>query len=1244
MILGILGIILFGLTVLFFNGSQVKGPLSAYLSSKSNLEVSIEDAEFSPLYPNIIKLYGVSFGQSRIGELYIEYDLGSALSNDELKIKDLYLNKINIEPNDLLSLATSKLGFKSIFVQTVRFHSTPLRTTFLSAPNSSVRLESVSFSAEEGLTFKAGALSTGPARLFNDEIKSFNIDFEHSTKGIAIKNFSLGILGGTVTGRGCYNLKHVPEFNPEDYPDQFLAHQKHGPESLSADIILDELNLSNVIISEGINAPKNVTLTATKTSLHDVIFTNDSFGLHRHISPKEPNNNGSNVFVSKEPTLENQPKQQVAHREGESQDQYLSYIMQGINGSIDELKIDSKSVTGIFQGHIDEISFPNLQTSFENNNTDASFNNNKLEFALQGQLYEGNYSTAGNFDLKQKHLNLTDLKLHKNKLALTRPRLNFIQKQFADASLFIKNAQFSQLEFLSYINTLPLSVQSISGKANNIFVHPARVQSPKQEHVIDKLYEVLAYVTLDTEAKENANENSLNLDKNKFIVNPDIYVNNFNKRQFLKDDDVSTLKLKLINMLYSDLLMSDTDLTLTLSEQGLAVDLENMRFKESSLNAQSFLALNQRNLSKLTISAQDFESADLNSNLIGHMLTGKFDLHVDLESAPHNKELTYNNLITTSVGTIELKSNAMLIADLGLDLINGGKKANYKLTGTELLSAIQGSVAGINNLDTHAKLNQGVANISSTAALVSSLLSLNSTWDLNKDTVSGRAFLISRTKDSSTQVVISGTNEELKFDIKALKRGEKRPGLYLPQYEASAHAKERTDAAAVLKGLITIPTVTAPAPNLVTSSEPLKEPQASENTTQDTAAPVEQDKTSKAPDTNKEPQAAEPTTQDTAAPVEQDKTSKEPDTTEEPQAAEATTQDTAAPEEQDKTSKEPDTTEEPQDAEPANQDTAAHVEQDKTSKAPDTKEPQASEATTQDSVAPVEQDKTSKAQDTTKEPQAAEPANQDTAAPVEQDKTSKAPDTIKEPQASEATTQDSVAPVEQDKTSKAPDTIKEPQASEATTNQDTAAPVEQDKTSKAPDTINEPQAAEATTQDSAATVELDKTSKAPDTTKEPQDAEPTTQDTAAPVELDNTSNAPDTTKEPQDAEATTQDSAASVEQDKTSKEPDTTKEPQASEATTQDTAASVEQDKTSKAPDTKEREVTAKSADDKDSQDNGEQGAGAYIGAVDESGMKHDLRHEEMLRRQADATERELFKDALIDSILNVYDEEELIF
>lgn len=92
-ILGVFIVVGFTLTALFFNGSQVKGPLSIYLSSKFNMEVSIGDAEFSPIYPDVIKLYNVTFGKSKIGELYVEYDLRSAMGSDELRIKDLYLNK-----------------------------------------------------------------------------------------------------------------------------------------------------------------------------------------------------------------------------------------------------------------------------------------------------------------------------------------------------------------------------------------------------------------------------------------------------------------------------------------------------------------------------------------------------------------------------------------------------------------------------------------------------------------------------------------------------------------------------------------------------------------------------------------------------------------------------------------------------------------------------------------------------------------------------------------------------------------------------------------------------------------------------------------------------------------------------------------------------------------------------------------------------------------------------------------------
>ena len=771
----------FAVMILFFNGSQVKGPLSAYLSNKADMDVAIEDAEFSPLYPNIIKLFGVTFGQSSIGELYIEYDLSSAVGNDELQIKDLYLNKVNIEPDDLVSLATTKLGFKSIKVQTVRFHGTPLRTAFLNSPSSTVRLENVTFSAQEGLTFKSGSLSTGCARLFGDEVKSFNIDFEHSEQGIAIKNFSTAILGGTVTGRGFYNLKSLNN-EPDKINEPLKDQHANAPYPLIAEIILDELNLSNVIINEGIRAPKNVSLSSKKTNLHDVIFTNDSTGLVSTL-PEE-----KNVFKA--------PIEHKATLEDKFQEQYLSYIMQGINGSIDELTIDQDSLHGIFQGKIDEISFPNLQTTFENNNTEASFTNNKLEFSLQGRLFEGTYSTAGNFDLTQHHLNITELKLNKNKLALTRPRLEFLKEQFAENSLFIKKAHFFQLEFLSFINSLPLSVQAISGNACNIWVHPQN----DFKVATDRLYEILSYITFDHEAKETANENSLKLDKNKFIVNPDIYVNQFNKRQFLKENDCSTLKLKLINMLYSDLLMRETEMNLTLSEQGLAIDLDKLLFKESSLSAQGFLSLKKNNKSKLTIKAHDFESADLNSNLIGHMLTGKINLDADIESNPQKP--CFKSLLAYATGSVTLNSEALLIADFGLDLINGGKKASYELTTTELLSAIQGSVAGINNLDIKTTLDQGQAKASGTATLVTSLLSFDSTLDLKEDQVSGRAFLISRAKDSSTQVTLSGNSSDPKFNIKALKRGEKRPGLYLPQYEASAHAKERTDAAVVLKGLI----------------------------------------------------------------------------------------------------------------------------------------------------------------------------------------------------------------------------------------------------------------------------------------------------------------------------------------------------------------------------------------------------------------------------------------------------------
>ena len=815
-ILGVFIVVGFTLTALFFNGSQVKGPLSIYLSSKFNMEVSIGDAEFSPIYPDVIKLYNVTFGKSKIGELYVEYDLRSAMGSDELRITDLYLNKINIDPNDLLTVANSKLGFNSIRAQTARFYGTPLRTTFLNAPSATVRLENVTYSAQEGLTFRSGALSTGQARLFNDEVKSFNIEFTHNDKGIAINNFSAGILGGTVTGHGTYNIisNEHNSLSDGDIPSS-------NTPPISAEISLDELNLSKVIINQGLRAPKNVKLSARKTNLTDVIFTNNVLG--NQSEGKKPSEQ-SKLFAK--PNSKSTPAPITPE---ESESQYLSYIMQGINGTIDDLYIDHDDIEGMFEGHIDEISFPNLQTTFENNNAIASFENNKMEFDLKGNLYEGTFNSIGSLDLTKKRLSVTELRMSKNKLALNRPRLDFIKKQFSDHSLFIKNAKFNQLEFLSYINSLPLSIQSISGTANNIFVHPTVLKdletkisqaqnnkTPKHKHnqnnipdEVDNFYKILSYLTLDDKAIAESKEESLNLSKHKFMINPDIYSDNQDTRNVIKDKSSSSLNLNLINMLYSNLLMSDTKVNLKLDENGLAIDMPKMRFKESSLSAQAYLALQEKLPSKFTLKAKDFESADLNSNLIGHMLTGKINLDLDIESACADKINNIRSLLSHSDGNISLNSSAMLIADFGLDLINGGNSDSYKLSTTELLSAIQGSVAGINNLKAQAQIVNGEVNINSTASLVTSNLSLNSKVNINEDSISGRAYLISSSKDSSTQVTISGNMDDPIFNIKALRRGEKRPGLYLPQYQNTAVAKEQTDAASILKGKLAAPAAKA---------------------------------------------------------------------------------------------------------------------------------------------------------------------------------------------------------------------------------------------------------------------------------------------------------------------------------------------------------------------------------------------------------------------------------------------------
>lgn len=815
----------FTLVAIFFNGTAIKGPLGSYLSKQTGLDVTIEDAEFSPVYPDVIKLNNVKFGSSTVGELYLEYDISSALSDDELKINDIYINNLKLSKDDLAALSSSKAGYKSIRANAVRFHHTPINTRFLKTKDATIRLNQVSFSDKDGLTFRSGSVASEKLSLFSEQAKSFVVDFEQSPEGMRLNNFSVQMYGGIISGKGMYNQSLAKaessqahkaqatdadtkqESSTDDDTKQTASNNadtKQAPsidtaQKLLTDIKLDELSLANVIIYSGLTSPENITLTSKSTILSDVILSDDAPSARKTKSSSTKNTSTLAAAKTAENAADKGGKQGSTPK---ADDVNLStYIVQGINGKIEDLKITSSGMQGTFNGSADEISMPNLQTTMESNEVSATFSKDALSFKLQGNVYEGRYLAQGALDHKNKELNLEKLLMKKAKLAINTPRLKFLSAALNDYTFNLRHAGFESLEFLSYLNSLPMSIQSITGTVDNLSI---KGQASKQDQ--DEFYRLLSCVSPlkdnvfadtkegNTEDKADADDNASNsanaVDKVAKRANTDAKASG------------ADMELEFKNFLYSDLLISRMHSKWTLDEDKLLVEVPEAKFKESSVAAEALIALKAFDKSHIKLNAPNFESADLNSNLVSHMLTGKMDVNLSLESKAQAK--TFESLINEASGVLKINSDGMLISDFGLDLINGGKDKNYELSYTEMLTGVQGAVAGISALKSTTTFNQGVAQNTTSMALSTATMRLSFNADYERNKISGNSFFISPAKDSSTKVTILGELDEPRFKIIPLRRGEQRPGLYLPQYDENAKAKEQTDAAAVLNGKVKI--------------------------------------------------------------------------------------------------------------------------------------------------------------------------------------------------------------------------------------------------------------------------------------------------------------------------------------------------------------------------------------------------------------------------------------------------------
>lgn len=771
--LAIVGALLVLIVAIFFTGSRVKGPLASYLSSKSGLEVSIAAAEFSPLYPNIIKLSEVSFGHSLIGEFYLEFELGS-LWSDELHINDIYINKLKLDPNDLQKIATSQFGYKKIVADAVRFHHTPLHTQYLQSLDATIRLHQVEFSHDQGLDFDSGVVSTEQASFFDRDIKGLTVEFERLPNGLDLKLFNLSMLGGIVSGYGQYLQDcsdHSLNYDTTSASDQALANKPQ----VSTNLVLPELNLSKIIIQESLPTAPNVNLQADTVNLTDVIFSSSS---QLAASDKSTKQTDSNNNENTKPTAQSYSADTTVD---------TGYIMQGISGTITDLKLNEQGFSASFAGSIDSFSLPQVQTTFEHNEGKASLSTEHVDFDFKGQLFEGNYALQGSLLRPEKELVLKQVELQKSKLALNKARLNYLRHGLGQYTVKLEDAKFSGLEFLSFINSLPLSIQSMSGSMSNLQLQPQHAALQPQ-----------ADPELDGERFAQWHELSSH-------ILP------------LSQHSSGQIQWQLTNTLYSNLLMQNIKGELEVGAERLQLKLPQVHFKESTLSAEATLERDLHKQSLLFVQAKDFESADLNSNLIDHMLTGKISFDAVLTSQRKHHDATNSDQAEASAststgadskrllnGSIVLQSPNMLVSDFGLDLINGGKQQNFTLSGTELLTAIQGSVAGINDLILRTTIKDNVAKTDGQLGLATANMRLAGELDLNSEAISGQADLISLAHDSSTKVELSGSVDNMSFAINALRRGAERPGLYLPQYEASAVAKEQTDAAAVLKGLIQV--------------------------------------------------------------------------------------------------------------------------------------------------------------------------------------------------------------------------------------------------------------------------------------------------------------------------------------------------------------------------------------------------------------------------------------------------------
>lgn len=517
-----------------------------------------------------------------------------------------------------------------------------------------------------------------------------------------------------------------------------------------------------------------------------------------------------------------------------------------VRGSISDLLVKDGKINFTFKGSSGEISKPSIQVTAENSDIEANLADSALSIKAEGTVFDGAYSFDVNYDYQNDSeplLTIHNLSLKEGKFETTKEQYSFVQNTLLNHNINVEKFSIDGTEFVSFINTLPLSIKSVKLEANNIaFDNKAKE---------DNINESLDQNSFDASSTANTADNEKNIDKASDTMNDDSSpllsklkpLNNILDNNSQNEDDSSNsyITFSFDSGYYSDLFIKQFDSKLDLSDKGYAFNVGKMLFKKSEL-AFEVDADNELEILRLKVFAPQFDISELNSNLTDHLLSGVINLEgeitkteelseeTDKTSAPkevattdknNNSENNNTNSHSANInnvknkdadnnlekakqlytGNINLTSDSLLVSQFGLDLINGGLKKNYALNYDELCDAIKDGDLGLYKLSLKIFPQDNFLKLKGSGDLTTSHLTFNAKLDLNNKDFSARGTFVSLPKDSISNINIKGLTKESSNEknifITALSRGEIRPGINEEALQGHT-AKELTDAASEL--------------------------------------------------------------------------------------------------------------------------------------------------------------------------------------------------------------------------------------------------------------------------------------------------------------------------------------------------------------------------------------------------------------------------------------------------------------